>query len=345
MSEAEQKAVIDFYRYPPIGTDDWRYGFATAKVRVLETVMIGKGTLVDMANAENLQAALELLAGSEYGLTATSGSFDEIENMLMEKRSEARSLFVDLIDNKEISELLRARADFANMRLAVRRVVTERPIGVDYSDEGSVPAEDFEEIFEQENYSRFPVYLQEAVEEAVLGYYQAKDIRQIDYGIDRMAAAYKLKKAVELDSVFLGSMFRTQIDLDNIRTMLRLKMADRDERGLFISGGYVDRERFLHGLDIGYEALAPLFFATPYYDIIEGGVNYLNANQSFLGLEMLCEGHIKGFLKTTNSIAAGPQPVIAYLLLKEIEIRTIRMILTGKKNGLDAKTILDRVSE
>jgi V/A-type H+-transporting ATPase subunit C len=52
-----------------------------------------------------------------------------------------------------------------------------------------------------------------------------------------------------------------------------------------------------------------------------------------------------GFLRSTQSLAAGPQPVIAYLLMKENEIRTVRMLLTCKKNELDAKLILDRLSE
>ena len=44
-------------------------------------------------------------------------------------------------------------------------------------------------------------------------------------------------------------------------------------------------------------------------------------------------------------ITAGPQPVIAYLLLKENEIRTVRLILTAKKNFLDTKLIMDRIGQ
>jgi len=51
-----------------------------------------------------------------------------------------------------------------------------------------------------------------------------------------------------------------------------------------------------------------------------------------------------GFLRSTLQITAGPQPVIAYLLMKENEIRRVRLILTAKKNYLDTKLILDRVA-
>jgi len=103
-------------------------------------------------------------------------------------------------------------------------------------------------------------------------------------------------------------------------------------------------ERLERGAELGYEALAPLFFVTPYYRLVDAGAVYLNSNKSFLKLEQQCEQHLTGFLKSTVQITTGPQPIIAYLLLKENEIRTVRLILTAKKNNLGTKLILDRIS-
>ena len=140
-----QGAVIDFHRYPPVGTDDWRYGFATAKVRCLESQMLSRTAMLDMANAESLPAALEMLSSTEYSLGQAVDSFVPIEELLLTRRREVRELFIEMMLDEPLVELLRARHDFANMRLAIRRVVTDRPIGLDYSDFGSVPAEEFEE--------------------------------------------------------------------------------------------------------------------------------------------------------------------------------------------------------
>ncbi len=340
-----EQAVVDFYRYPPVGDEDWRYAFATARIRCLEAAMLSRAAMLDVANTESFGSAMDLLSGSEYAMAGGVNNFGQVEQMLLERRSEVREMFIDLMLDEPLVGLLRAREDFANMRLAIRRVVTERPIGSDYSDFGSVPAEEFEEAFEQENYSRFPLYLQEAVEMAVLGYYAEKDIRRIDYEIDKYEAQYRIETAWQLDNEFLLSLFRVKIDLGNIRTMLRLKLADSDERSVFLPGGFVEIERFVHAIDIGYEAIAPLFYATPYYEVVDGGVGYLTAEKSFLRLERLCQEYLGGFLQTTRILAAGPQPVIAYLLMKEAEIRTVRMLLTAKRNGMDAKLILDRLAE
>lgn len=339
------KNEIDFYRYPPVGPEDWRYAYPTARVRGLELTMIPRGTFVDMANAASFAEAVELLAGTDYTIDAGADSA-QIEQMLMARRTEARGMFADLMLDDEIVTFLRAREDFANMRLAIRRIVTERPLGLDYSNEGNVPAEEFEEIFEQEYYERLPGYLQEAVEAAVLGYYESKDIRRIDHEIDRCEAKWRLEQAQEIENIFMMSIVRLRIDLSNIRTLLRLKMAGREEETqFFVPGGFVDVDKFKQGLGTGFEAMGQLFFATPYYELLEGSISYLRSEKSFLKLEKECDDYITGFLKTTRSIAAGPQPVVAYFLMKEAEIRTVRMVLTGKKNGLSAKLILDRLGE
>jgi V/A-type H+-transporting ATPase subunit C len=344
MFDVVEQPVLDFYMYPPLGGDDWRYGHQTARVRVLETHMLSKSALSDMAEAENFEQAVDLLAASEYALPHGGRNFAEVENVLHLRRSAVRKLFEELMLDKPIVELFRARDDFANLRLALRRVLTERPLGTDYSSEGSVSPQIFGQAFEEENYELLPDYMAEAAEQAILAYYQNKDIRWIDYVIDQLQAEYNLKKARRLKSVFLLGLFRIQIDLTNIRTMLRLKFTESEQRDVFLKGGYLELERLRHGLELGYEALGPLFSVTPYCRVVEAGANYLMSNKSFLKVEQQCEEHLTGFLKSTIQITTGPQPIIAYLLMKENEIRNVRLILTAKKNFLDTKLVLDRIS-
>ena len=183
---------------------------------------------------------------------------------------------------------------------------------------------EFEDILQQENFERLPEYLQEAVESAVLGYYENKG-----YPADRL---WHRQDALSVEDEGPGRRIgqrllsppfgRIQVDLYNIRTMLRLKMAQRDDREFLLRQGFVDMDKFVHGLAAPYESVSGLFFATPYYEMIEEGVRYLRSEQSFLKLEQQCEDYMMGFLKSTKEIAAGPQPVIAYFLMKEAEIRT-----------------------
>ncbi|MBN2270415.1 MAG: V-type ATPase subunit [Sedimentisphaerales bacterium] len=343
MPEIAKQAILDFYTYPPIGGDDWRYVFETAEVRAMEIGMLSRSLLLDMVNADGFAQASELLSGTEYAIGAT-GDFGRVENMLGERRTAIRELFAQLMHDPPIVELLKSRDDFANLRLVLRRVLTGKTLAADYSPDGNASPDVFSNVFEEERYDLLPDYMRQAADAAVLAYYEKKDVRQIDYAIDAAEAAYNLAKARRLGSAFLTGLFKIQIDLTNIRTMFRLKFTESENRKVFLDGGFIELERFIHGPDLGYEALGPLFFVTPYHRIVESGAAYLTSNKSFLKLEQQCDEHLGGFLKLTVQITAGPQPIIAYLLKKENEIRTVRLILTAKRNSLDTKLILDRIA-
>jgi V/A-type H+-transporting ATPase subunit C len=351
MNEVLEQPLIDFYRYPPIGAEDWQYAFETAQARTIEALMLSRSTLLDMANAPDFEQAAELLRSTEYALPAGTG-VSELERILMARRTELRLQFAGWMHDKEVLRLLKSRDDFANLRLAVRRSLTKKPTGGDYSPYGNFPPEQFAEVFENEKYEMLPDYMAEAAQRAILAYYQDKDIRRIDYAIDAAQVEFNLKTAAALDNEFLLGLFRIQTDIINIRTMLRLRLkgdlsagsvADTRPDVLFIQGGYVERDKLIHGLEAGPEGISALFFATPYAEYVQAGSAYASSEKSFLKIEQQCEEYLTGYLKSTVSIAIGPQPVIAYLLLKENEIRTVRLILTAKKNHLNPKLILDRI--
>ena len=340
-----QQTLLSFYTYPSIGGDDWRYAFETAQVRALEMQMLTRTAIVDMANAADFGSAASSLSASEYAVAPGAGD-TEVESMLRQRRAAVRQQFETWVIDKDpgLVELLASRTDFANLRLALRRMLTDRPVGSDYSEGGNVAPDLYEPVFEEDTYERFPDYLREAIEQAVLAYYQNKEIPKIDHALDRAQAAYQIEAARRLGSVFLLNFFKIQIDLANVRTLLRLKFTDAEQRNVLLDGGFIELERYRHGLDVGYESLGPLFFVTPYHRIVDVGAGYVASNASFLKVEQQCEEYLTGFLKSTITITAGPQPIIAYLLMKEHEIRTVRLLLTAKRNQLDTKLILDRIS-
>jgi V/A-type H+-transporting ATPase subunit C len=343
MTAVFEQPMIDFYRYPPIGGDDWRYAFETAQVRVLELQMLSRPALVDMANAAGFEQAAELLRSSEYALSAGAG-ISELERILSARRSALRQQFAGWMHNGMVLTLFRARDDFANLRLAIRRAVTKKPIGRDYSGDGNFPPEQFAEVFESERYELLPDYMTEASEQAFVAYYHDKDIRRIDYAIDAAQTEFNLTTAARMNDVFLLGLFRIQTDLANIRTMLRLRLTGAEQPNAFLTGGYVERDRLLRGVETGSESLGALFFATPYFEAVQAGSAYAASEKSFLKIEQQCEEYLAGYLRSTIAVAVGPQPVITYLLLKENEIRMVRLVLTAKKNNLNPKLILDRIS-
>lgn len=339
-----EETLFEFLTYPTVGTDDWRYTAQSAQVRVMEMQLLTRATLLDMANAPDFATAVASLGGGDYALPSGTLRMDDVQSVLLESRRAVRDLFADWMLDEGVVALFKSRDDFANLRLALRRVLTDRPVGSDYSSDGNVAGEVLEQVFEEENYALFPDYLAEVTEQVILAYYQDKKIPPIDHIIDRYEAEYKMAEARRIGEPFLVNLFRLQIDLSNIRTVLRLKHIDAEQRNVLLPGGFVEIDRLRQALELGYEALGPLFFATPYHRVVDVGAGYLASDGSFLKVEQQGDEYLTGYLKSTAQITAGPQPIIAYLLLKEHEIRTVRLILTAKKNLLNTKLILDRIA-
>ena len=90
--------------------------------------MLTRATLQDMANAADYEQAVSLLSTGEYAIPQAGRDFAEVESTLQARRTAVRQLFADLMIDKEIVELFKARDDFANLRLAVRRMLTEKPL-------------------------------------------------------------------------------------------------------------------------------------------------------------------------------------------------------------------------
>ncbi|MBU1260840.1 MAG: V-type ATPase subunit [Planctomycetes bacterium] len=344
MNTVEQQNILHFSLYPPLGEEDWRYTFATAQVKSLSEKFFDSAFFAELTNSGSFAEAVELLGGTDYAVSA-SASNEEIEKLLCDRRREAKKLICQLLLDEKIIEFLQARSDFANMRLAIRRLVLEKPLGspTDYCDRGNIPVDQFELVFEQEDYAALPRYLQEAVEAGVLGYYKNKNVRDIDIAIDKVEAEFQLENAKQAGSVFLVELMKMHTDITNIRTMMRLKFTEMSDRDVFMPGGYIDSARLSQMIDIGYDGLAHAFAATPYYAILEAGAGYMQSNNSFLKLEAAVERHFLGFLKNADQITAGHQPIVAYLFRKEQEIRMVRMVLACKKAQIEPNVINDRI--
>jgi V/A-type H+-transporting ATPase subunit C len=343
MPEIMEQPLFNFATYPAIGGDDWRYIYASAEVRAIEDKLLGQPFFAELAGAKNIKELFDMLSGTDYAVSAGANE-QETERMLSRRRSEARRLFEWLIDNEKIVEFFQAPIDFANMRLAIRRLVLEKPLGDDYCDLGGVSVAQFEAAFGDEDYGGLPEHLQEGIEAGVLGYYKNKNVRDIDFAVDKVEADFLLSDAMSVGGVFLEEMFRIQIDLLNIRTMMRMKYSDSQQRNMFFTGGYIEPSRLAQCLEAGYDMIVQNVYATPYHYVVEAGAAGLQKENSFIKLEAACDAHFIGFLKTTRYITAGTQPIIAYLLLKEQEIKMMRMVLACKKSQIEPKIILDRLA-
>jgi len=334
-------------QYPSYGADDLRYAYCVGRIRVLETRLLTKERLHRMAEARDADETLKFLQDTEYGpYLSEIASASQYELLLDRERRRILNLFLELSLHPLIDELFLSRYDFHNLKVLVKSKIVETGFDFALSHLGSIPVEGLKELFSEERYDKLPQFLQDGVERAISAYYPKKDPRLIDIAVDKSMFGFHLRTAERVKNLFLIGLIKMNIDLVNLLTSFRFKWLKETKRFLeetLIDGGYVEGRFLTSVFEEPWENLARKFFLTPYLKIVGDGGGYLLANSSFLRLERLCDDHRIWFMQRTKLLCFGVEPLIAYLLVKENEIRSLRMILVGKLNQIAPALIKERL--
>lgn len=333
--------------YPSYGADDLRYTYCVGRIRALETRLLSRERLYRMAEAPDVQEILRTLQDTEYGPHLSEiSTASQYEVLLSKERRRIQSLYLELSLDPPIDGLLLSRFDFHNLKVLLKSVISEQDFDSALSDPGTIPIQELKGVFSEERYDKLPDCFQVAVEQAVSLYYAKKDPRLIDVAVDRAQFDFQLKRALELQNSFIIGLTRLNIDLVNLLTFYRIKWLEEGVavlREFLLDGGYLERAFLLSVFEEPWEGLSHSFFVTPYLKIVEQGGSYLRQNSSFARLERLCEDHRMEFLQGTKLLSFGVEPLIAYLLAKETELRSLRMIFVGKLNDIGPALIKERL--
>ncbi len=328
--------------------EDWRYAFAIGSLRVHQTRLLESSRLNDLANSLSVDEMLSRLVGTAYALSGESGPLSEqIEARLKHLRWAAYDLVIPMCVDESLERFLQGPEDFRNVKILLRGSLVENSPKLELSDLGFISPDQLRQNFEAEKYGFLPPAMAQAIQEAIVDYYDDKNPRNIDLAVDRGAIMYRSTLAGELKNEYLLGLCAMLADLNNIRSLARIKWLEEDTKLLsrvFLPGGSVELSRLQTALSGSWETISPLFFATPYAQLVEEGFGALAADDSFLHLERYCDDCLAEYLRATNQVTAGAEPLVGYLLSVEQEIRSIRLIFSAKQAKLSAETIRDRLA-
>ena len=85
-------------------------------------------------------------------------------------------------------------------------------------------------------------------------------------------------------------------------------------------------------------SLKDLLRATPYEELAENEENITE-------LEKQADNFLIRYIKKAKYITFGIEPLIAYLIAKENEVKLARIVLTGKKSHLPPEVIKERLRD
>lgn len=323
------------------------YGFACGRISVLSTRLIDRTRFQRMVDAADAVEAFRVLAETDYAasLADAKGPAD-YETVLVRELDRVYSLLAELAPDPFLMRMFGYRFDAHNLKVLLKA----RALGADYSHllvhRGTISPEVFVEAITAG--STVPAPFTAAADAAQAAFTESDDPQVIDTIIDGALYGLLAAEARRRKYELVRQYMELSIDLINIRSFLRVRRLGKGEaflRQVILKGGTLYPDRFLKLAGEPLEVVDDNLGRTPYWKIVSEGIRLLRDNAPLAGLEKLSDDYLTDSVKQARFVPLGPEPLFAYILAKENEIRNLRIIFAGKVNGVAAEIIRERLRD
>ena len=138
------------------------------------------------------------------------------------------------------------------------------------------------------------------------------------------------------------------IDILNVQTFVRLKQIGKPVEFLgkvFLEGGRVDLTTLMELYGETYQQIGERLDLYGFGEAVGRGAAEAAAGGSYALMEKLCDNLKVRYAKGAQFITAGIEPIAAFYVAKEMELKNLRMVLTGKLVGIPEETLKERLRE
>lgn len=328
--------------------DDTIYAYAVGRTRALETRLLDRARFDRMIDATSAEEALKVLAESDYAnAVAELADVHDFESMLAAELKEAFDLILKISPKPELISIMALRYDVHNLKVLFKAkylgIKSDLLIPV-----GSLELDKMEYAVAEEDFRDLPEKLRRAAEDVSEDFLVNRDPQVIDLLLDQVLYDQLVSSARERGINFLEGMFIRQIDLTNLKSIIRVKRMGLNRellKNILLPHGSIPNDLLAGMLDEPLESLITMLSMSDYADLVSEGVRNWMDKGTVSSLEKLSDDYITAYLKKGKWTPFGLEPLVGYLWAKEIEIKNIRLILVGKINKLPAEAIRERIRD
>ena len=314
---------------------DTRYAFAVAKVRALESKMLDQGVFGRLLKASDSEEVVKIISDTEYGMSLNEEADPGFETAIDGELKRLNQLIKDIDPDPVWTNLLRWRYDAHNLKVLLK-TRSLKPDSLEYLlPLGVIECERMKKGLAEGDLDFLPITLKDGVDLILAD--EGKEV-EIDFIIDRSLFLYLSQEAERSKNPFLIALIQIMIDLTNLMTYLRIEGLENSKEifeRAFLDGGMIQMDSFW-----GDDGLPNVIGNSCYSEL----KNKLDSDNLAL-LEAEIDNFLIEFLKQTRQRAFGVEPLIGYILAKELEIKNLRLIFIGKANSLDEDKIKVRLRE
>lgn len=327
---------------------DARYAYAVGRIRAVESRLLDRTRLARMAEAGTPEEAFRVIVEAGYGLSpADPANYNEYERLLGEELDKAYSLIDDISPLKEVVGLFLIKNDYHNLKVILKAEVSAYPGELPVMSQSTIPFDRLKTAVSERKLSGLHPLMSQAVNEALDLYNRTGDPQSLELSVDRACYLHMAQLAEAAGNSFISGLAAAYADLANIKTFLRAKKLGKPKDFLkraLVPAGKLEG-RLLEIYDQPLETALAALKNTSYGKVGEEGIAAVRDGYSLTRFERLSDDYITAYAAKGRYTAFGPEPLAAYLIAKQTEIRNVRIIMVGKINGMSVETIRERLRE
>ena len=324
------------------------YVFASSRVRSVEKYLLSRDKAEAMIDSKTPEDAMKHLYDLGYGDGSEALPVGQFEALLAAETRKVYAFVSGIAPEREELFPFLYPYDYHNLKVLMKAELLDidpRPFLMDV---GTIPAAQMIVLVRERNFVGLTDKMRNALLEVIDVFARTGDPQLIDFIFDKACFAEMREAATTGGSQFIMDYVRLQIDIVNLKAFVRIRQMGKPWdffSQVFIEGGRIQDKLFIGSYDEPYEQFAEKLI--PYglsLAMAEGGA-MLRETGRFTALERLCDNRLVEYAKAAKQISFGIEPLAAYLIAKEAEIRTVRIIMTGLLQGLSREAMAERLRE
>ncbi|MGI5859895.1 MAG: V-type ATP synthase subunit C [Tepidanaerobacteraceae bacterium] len=328
---------------------DTDFLYVSARIKFLETKLLGKSAIERILDASGPDEALKVLGDTEYGSDiAEMENIYDFEKVLQQSMLRTIKTLRESFKNHDIIQFFIIKNDYHNLKVIVKGSILGTEVNEYFSQLGEVSPEEIKKYAEGDTGAVIPDSLKKSYNKAMEIYETTRDPQQVDFVLDQALFEEMAKIVESTRAPFLKEYLTALSDLTNIKTMVRLRKIDGDVRTLdsaLVTGGSLPKEFFKEKFSGSIQDLVEALDSANYYQVVDEGLTEWESTGSPSVFEKLIDNYMISLARRGLYKPFGSETVIGYLAARENELKLLRIIMVGKINGISSDMIRERLRD
>lgn len=315
------------------------YTYAVARIRALEVKLFSQSTIDQLMACKTVPAALAFLSDQGWGGMDVE---QNAEAILAAEQNKIWETIHELRVPMETFDVLSFPNVFHNLKTAIKEVYMDEKHDEFYYEGTSPSREELREIVSKKEFSRLPSYMEEAARDAFETLLHTRDGQLCDVIVDRACLAAITAAGEASDADIIRKYAQTVVSVADIKIAVRSQKTGKSiefmNRAMAPCPG-LDTDRLAKAALGGFASVCEYLTSAGYGDAAEA----LKVSPS--AFERWCDNYLIEMIRPQKYEVFSVGPLVAYILARQNEIKTVGIILSGKQNGLADDAIRERIRE